>query len=67
MIRTRSKKAQAQETTAPDVYPTEAAAEEHSDHGLHVSDQACALCGRDIKPTDEARKTLKGECVHISC
>ena len=65
MIRTRAKKAQAQETTAPDVYPTESA--ENNDHGLHVADQSCALCGREIKPSDEARKTLKGDCVHISC
>ena len=64
MIRTRAKKAQ-QDTIAPDVYPTEADAE--GDHGLHVTDATCIRCNGQIRPNDEVRKTLKGECVHISC
>jgi hypothetical protein len=32
-----------------------------------VENQTCARCGRTIKPTDEARKTAKGDCVHMSC
>jgi recombinational DNA repair protein (RecF pathway) len=66
MIRTRVKKT-AQEMTAPEVYPTEAAAAELHDHGLHLENQTCARCGREIKPTDDARKTAKGDCVHMSC
>ena len=65
MIRTRSKKAQ--ETTAPDVYPTEQAADAIDDHGLHVENESCARCGREIRPTDEARRTATGGCVHLSC
>lgn len=64
MIRTRAKKVQ-QDTVAPDVYPTEADPE--SDHGLHVADATCIRCDGPIRPNDEVRKTLKGECVHISC
>lgn len=54
------------ETTAPAAYPSEPAADLH-DHGLHVDDQTCARCGRTIKPTDKARRTAKGDCVHLSC
>jgi len=67
MVRLRSHKEAPAETTAPDVYPTEGASAELHDHGLHVDDQACARCGREIKPTDEARRTAKGDCVHLSC
>ena len=66
MSRTREKKI-TQETTAPEVYPTDAAAEELHDHGLHLENQTCARCGREIMPTDDARKTAKGDCVHLSC
>jgi hypothetical protein len=66
MLRTRAKKAQ-QETIAPDVYPTEAASDEAADHGLHVTDATCIRCSGAIRPNDEVRKTLKGDCVHISC
>ena len=52
------------ETTAPDVYPTDATP---GDHGLHVSDETCARCGRQILPSDEARRTATGGCVHLSC
>ena len=52
---------------APEVYPTEPGTEELSDHGLHVEDQTCARCGQEIRPTQEARKTAKGDCVHLSC
>ena len=52
------------ETTAPDVYPSGAAAD---DHGFHVSDETCARCGRPIRPTDEARRTATGGCAHLSC
>src|SRR3954469_25662028 len=52
------------ETIAPEVYPTDAAPD---DHGLHVSDETCARCGRDIRPGDEARRTATGSCVHLSC
>jgi hypothetical protein len=73
MVRTRSTHAEAEATTtapeAPDVYPTEpeALGDLPDDHGLHVVNQTCARCGRNIKPTDEARKTAKGDCVHLSC
>ena len=66
MIRTRAKKAQ-QDTIAPDVYPTEADPEEAADHGLHVTDATCIRCNGQIRPNDEVRKTLKGDCVHLSC
>jgi hypothetical protein len=66
MIRTRAKKAQ-QETTAPDVYPTEAVPEQTADHGLHVADATCIRCDREIRPNDEVRRTAKGDCVHLSC
>ena len=55
------------DAVAPDVYPTEPGTEELADHGLHVEDQTCARCGREIRPTDEARRTAKGDCVHMSC
>ena len=67
MVSLRSHKEPAAETTAPEVYPTEGATEELNDHGLHVDDQTCARCGREIKPTDDARRTAKGDCVHLSC
>jgi len=66
MIRTRAKKAQ-QDAIAPEVYPTGADPEEAADHGLHIADATCARCNREIRPTDEVRKTAKGECVHIAC
>jgi hypothetical protein len=66
MMRTRAEK-KARETTAPEVYPTEPGPEELGDHGLHVSDETCARCGREIRPTDEARRTAKGDCVHMTC
>ena len=53
--------------TARDVYPTEVSTEELADHGLHVEDQTCTRCGREIRPTDEARRTAKGDCVHMNC
>lgn len=53
--------------TAPDVYPSEPSTEELEDHGLHVENQTCARCGREIRPTQEARRTAKGDCVHMSC
>jgi len=52
------------ETTAPDVYPVEAAVD---DHGLHVKGETCARCGEPILPTDEARRTATGGCVHLCC
>lgn len=56
------------DTVAPDVYPTEYAAEDAGiDHGLHVTDEICARCGRAIKASDEARRTATGNCVHLSC
>ena len=64
MIRTRAKKVQ-QDTIAPDVYPTES--EPEADHGLHVTDATCIRCNGAIRPNDEVRKTLKGDCVHLSC
>jgi len=66
MLRTRAEK-KAQEQTAPEVYPTEPAEESLADHGLHVQDETCARCGREIRSTDEARRTAKGDCVHMSC
>jgi hypothetical protein len=65
MVRLRNRQkspSPAAEATAPDVYPTGA-----DDHGLHVTDETCARCGRPIEPTDEARRTATGGCVHLSC
>ena len=67
MVRLRSRKEAAAETTAPDVYPTETPIEDSADHGLHVDNETCGRCGREIKATDEARRTAKGDCVHLSC
>jgi len=66
MIRTRARKAHG-DALAPDVYPTETAVEEEADHGLHVVDATCIRCNGAIRPNDEVRKTLKGDCVHLSC
>jgi hypothetical protein len=66
MIRTRAKRAQ-QETVAPDVYPTEADPEVAADHGLHVADATCIRCDRQIRATDEVRKTATGGVVHLAC
>jgi hypothetical protein len=51
------------DATAPGVYPVDAA----GDHGLHLSDETCARCGEAILPTDEARRTATGGCVHLNC
>ena len=71
MIRVRSRhKPVAADTVAPDVYPAQSLPEDQSaadDHGLHVSDETCARCGRAIKPSDEARRTAAGDCVHLAC
>lgn len=65
MIRVRSRNKQpVADTVAPDVYPTAVGAD---DHGLHVADEDCARCGRAIGPTDEARRTAAGDCVHLNC
>jgi hypothetical protein len=65
MVRLRNRqKSPPTETTAPDIYPTDPAA---GDHGFHVTDESCARCGRAILPTDEARRTATGGCVHLSC
>jgi hypothetical protein len=64
---TRAETKAAEGAIAPEVYPTEPGLEELSDHGLHVQDQTCSRCGREIRPTEEARKTAKGDCVHLSC
>ena len=67
MIRLRTKREQAKaEPIAPEVYPTEPIAGP-DDHGLHVADQTCVRCGRPIGPTDEARRTAAGGCVHLNC
>lgn len=66
MIRTRARKAHG-DAVAPDVYPAEAVPEQDADHGLHVTDATCIRCNGQIRPNDEVRKTLKGECVHLSC
>ena len=34
---------------------------------LHFSDESCVRCGNPILPSDEARRTAKGECVHTVC
>lgn len=52
------------DTVAPEVYPTDPTAD---DHALHLAGQTCARCGGEIKPTDEARRTANGECVHCIC
>jgi hypothetical protein len=67
MVRLRNRQktpAPAAERTAPDVYPIDLPAD---DHGLHVTDESCARCGRPILPTDEARRTATGGCVHLTC
>ncbi len=65
MISIRSKKpAAAASTPAPEVYPGNEAGD---DHALHLDGETCARCGREIKPTDEARRTAAGDCVHIAC
>ena len=51
-------------TTAPDVYPVDIPPD---DHGLHLTDETCARCGRAILETDDARRTATGDCVHMSC
>ena len=69
MFRTRTR-AQApadKDAIAPDVYPTEHDDEALADHGLHVDNETCARCGRDITPMQEARRTAKGDHVHMSC
>jgi hypothetical protein len=48
------------DTVAPEVYPAD-------DHALHLADEACARCGRPIKPNEEARRRASGDCVHLSC
>jgi hypothetical protein len=69
MFRTRSRaEANAADSdAAPEVYPTEPGEEQLADHGLHVDGETCARCGREIRPTQEARRTAKGQCVHMSC
>ena len=62
MIRTRVKK-----NVAPDVYPTEGETEALHDHGLHVDAATCKRCGREIKATDEVRKSATGGVVHMAC
>jgi hypothetical protein len=52
--------------TDPEVYPTESEGM-LADHGLHVDNEPCARCGRDIKPTQDARRTAKGDLVHLTC
>lgn len=64
---TRAETKATQPATAPEVYPTEPGEEELADHGLHVENETCARCGREIRPTQEARRTAKGACVHLSC
>jgi hypothetical protein len=69
MVRLRHRQQQPTQTQAPmtpspDVYPIEPASD---DHGLHVTDETCARCGRAIGPTDEARRTASGGCVHLCC
>jgi hypothetical protein len=64
---TRAEAKAKQGAVAPEVYPNEPGEESLGDHGLHVEDQTCARCGREIRPTDEARRTAKGDCVHMSC
>ena len=54
-LRTKREQAKAEPIAGPD------------DHGLHVADQACVRCGRHIAPTDEARRTAAGGCVHLNC
>jgi recombinational DNA repair protein (RecF pathway) len=69
MFRTRTR-AEARSTpadSAPDVYPAEAVEKELADHGLHIESQTCARCGREITPNQDARRTAKGECVHLNC
>lgn len=67
-MRLKSRRQRDTDTIAPDVYPTEAAMDAGiDDHGLHVSDETCARCGRLIRPTDEARRTATGACVHLAC
>jgi hypothetical protein len=54
--------------TAPEAYPADPdLATQIDDHLLHVENETCARCGREIKATDEVRKTVKGDCVHMSC
>ena len=69
MIRsgTRAESKAAQDTTAPEVYPTEPGEEQLADHGMHVQGETCARCGREMRPTDDARRTAKGDIVHMSC
>jgi hypothetical protein len=64
---TRAERKARADTIAPEVYPTEPGQEELADHGLHVEDQTCARCGREIQPKEEARRTAKGDCVHLAC
>ena len=52
------------DAVAPDVYPTDLAAD---DHGLHYAGEQCAHCGRAIGPDDEARRTASGGFSHLSC
>jgi hypothetical protein len=49
---------------APEVYP---ASEGADDRALHLDGETCARCGRTFRPTDEARRTAKGDCVHLAC
>ena len=65
--RTRAETAADKNAVAPDVYPTEPGEEELADHGLHVNNETCARCGRDITPMQDARRTAKGDHVHMSC
>jgi hypothetical protein len=60
---------------APDVYPAEPLKQHGdpladgalNDHGLHVEDAVCKRCNRPIRPSDEARRTASGDCVHLCC
>ena len=72
MFRTRTKDAATtpdttvQETTAPDVYPTEQPSGFGS-NSLHATDASCARCNRALKENDEARRRADGSYVHLCC
>jgi len=63
MLGIRSKKQAVAETTAPEVYPTETAEPVLNS----MSGETCARCDKPIGPSDEARRTATGGCVHLSC
>jgi hypothetical protein len=66
-MRLRSRRSEA-DTVAPEVYPIETEdVGQMPDHALHLDNEMCARCARPITPHDEARRTAKGEFVHLSC